>query len=264
MWGPVDGTRSAVVCGASIAGHPMRRRRLVFLVCLILGWVLSACGTTPTYVVFSGEDSGYPSGSPTASGSVIIIGDSSTAGTRFGGQDSANWATMVVNRLADRGNPTPVIVDGKGGSGYLKVGLEGTTFVTETDRLIDSDTIGVLYFGSANDVDVAGDVAAAVRRCAQIIKQRSPKAQVIAVGPAWSRAEPYTPNLLNYQTQLSDSWQSEGAEFVDPLTEGWLGDRVGMVGGDGVHPTDRAHGIYADRMFPLVQKLATQPSTTGH
>ena len=243
---------------------PTKASYRVLLACLLVGWVLSACSSVPTYVVVSGEDSDSPKGAPTSAGTVIIIGDSSTAGTRFGGQGGANWAAIVVDRLASAGNPTTVIVDGKGGSGYLKVGLEGTTFVTETDRLIDADTIGVLYFGSANDVDAPGDITAAVRRCAQIIKQRSPNAHVIAVGPAWSRAAPYTPNLLNYQSQLGDSWTSEGAQFVDPLAEGWLGDRVGMVGGDGVHPTDRAHGIYADRMLPLVEQLTAQGSPRGH
>ncbi|MCH5645482.1 SGNH/GDSL hydrolase family protein [Gordonia sp. ABSL49_1] len=234
------------------------RRCTLIVLSAILGWILCACANTPTYVVLSGGGSDSPSGSPSSPGEVIIIGDSSTAGTKFGGQGAANWATIVVNRLADEGNVTSVIVDGKGGSGYLKVGLEGTTFVTETDRLVDSDTVGVLYFGSSNDVDVAGDVATAVSRCAQIIKQRSPNARVIAVGPAWSRAEPYTPNLLDYVATLDDAWGAEGATFVDPLSEDWLGDRVGMVGGDGVHPTDRAHSIYADRMYPLVKQLAAQ------
>lgn len=189
---------------------------------------------------------------------MIVIGDSTTAGTVYGGRGQNNWAQIVEDRAAEAGIDTRFVVDGKGGSGYVKVGPEGTTFVTETDRLVDESTSAVLFFGSSNDVDAKGDLREAVSTALATVRRRAPDAEIIVVAPAWSRNEQYPARLLENRDIMREVAAQYDAQFVDPLSENWLGDRVGMVGADRVHPTDRAHQVIADHMYPIVKAAIVQ------
>ncbi|GAA3699990.1 SGNH/GDSL hydrolase family protein [Gordonia hankookensis] len=186
---------------------------------------------------------------------VVVIGDSTTSGTRYGGLGRSNWVRIAERRAQDDRLGVRFVVSAKGGAGYLLPGTQGTTFVSQAERTVTEDTALVVFFGSANDTDAPGDYAASVTRAYTIVRDRSPRARILVIGPAWSRFEPPTGQLLARVGTLKDVARHDGAEFADPIAEDWLGDRQGMVGGDGVHPTDRAHLVFADRIYPLVRSL---------
>ncbi len=43
-----------------------------------------------------------------------------------------------------------------------------------------------------------------------------------------------------------------GATFVDPIAARWFVDRPGLIGADGVHPTDAGHAYMAEKLAPLI------------
>ncbi len=191
-------------------------------------------------------------------GSIVIIGDSTTSGTKYGGQGTQNWARIVEDRATAERLNLSFTVSGKGGSGYIRQGTGGTTFVTETKRLVSRATTLVVYFGSSNDLGVQGNYPQAVDAALDEVKSAAPSAKVLVVAPLWSRREAPPAQLAECRGVLAAEARSHTVNYLDPVGDNWLGDRVGMVGGDGVHPTDQAHRVVADRLFPEIKRLAVQ------
>jgi lysophospholipase L1-like esterase len=186
---------------------------------------------------------------------MVIIGDSQTSGTRFGGEGRANWVKLISTRLTSAGHLVDLRVSGQGGSGYSNVGTSGTTFVSEATRLVNGDTDAVVFFGSNNDSSAGSDLTAAVYAALDSVRRVAPKARILVVGPAWPRSEPYSVEVLSISEILRDCAMSAGVAFIDPLAENWFTDTPGVVGADGVHPTDLGHRIIADRLYPSIASL---------
>ena len=57
-----------------------------------------------------------------------------------------------------------------------------------------------------------------------------------------------------------------GAAFVDPIAERWFVGQPGLIGADGVHPTDAGHEYMADKIAPAHQRaeLALPLHTERH
>ncbi|HEX3545697.1 MAG TPA: SGNH/GDSL hydrolase family protein, partial [Mycobacterium sp.] len=51
---------------------------------------------------------------------------------------------------------------------------------------------------------------------------------------------------LNYEAGVA------GAVFIDPIAAGWFVGRPGLIGADGVHPTDAGHALMAEKIAPLI------------
>jgi lysophospholipase L1-like esterase len=144
-------------------------------------------------------------------------------------------------------------VSGKGGSGYSTVGTDGTTFVSETRRLVTASTQVVVLFGSVNDVHasvrvLAGQVTAAV----DAVRTVSTSAGILLVGPSWTRNGPVDSRVIDVSKTVHDVAAVENVQFVDPIGQNWFAGRTDVVGGDGVHPTDAGHEVIAARLCPVV------------
>ena len=79
----------------------------------------------------------------------------------------------------------------------------------------------------------------------------SPAATFLVIGPPWPTADPPAAvvrirDALRYQAGVA------GAVFVDPIAEHWFVGRPGLIGADGVHPTDKGHEYLADMIAPLI------------
>lgn len=188
---------------------------------------------------------------------VVIIGDSLTEGTEFGGSGEANWAQQVSRRLRHDGINLNLVVAGRGGAGYAVAGHTGTDFAEEVDRLVQPDDDLVVIFGGTNDWPYPLDsVAPAVVSTLSEVRVRAPNAEIIVVGPVWPSPQP------NAQLEaLRDVAREEStrirAVFIDPLANGWFRNEPEFIGTDGIHPTDAGHLFIAEALYPVIRSALT-------
>jgi acyl-CoA thioesterase I len=165
---------------------------------------------------------------------VVVVGDSLSTG--HGTSPEQAWPALI--RTAPLLAGAQVLNAAENGSGYLSPGDSDGTFGTQVDQFVTPDTGVVLFFGSENDLGYAtsavGDAASAAITHAQAL---APAAKIIVVGPPSYSGDP-DQGLLDIRGQLKSAAQGAGAEFVDPIAEGWISDDVeDLIGPDGDHPT---------------------------
>lgn len=190
---------------------------------------------------------------------VDIIGDSYVGGSDEGGYGAANWTKIVGSRFYAESHPVDMNVTAVPGGGYLVRGPDKLTFAEAASTSLRSTADLVLVFGSRNDgKQDATTMAAAATDLYNKIHERAPQAKVIVVGPAWVN-ENVPENITSNSQAMSGAASAAGAEFVNPLSEGWFfGADSKLIGADGVHPTDAGHQYMAEKMYGLISKtLAT-------
>ena len=74
---------------------------------------------------------------------------------------------------------------------------------------------------------------------------------MLVIGPAWPTADPPR-KVLRIRDTLAYVSSAVGAPFVDPIAERWFVGQPGLIGADGVHPTDAGHAYLADKIAPLM------------
>ena len=101
-------------------------------------------------------------------------------------------------------------------------------------------------FGSLNDETLppgaVGDAAAATYRT---IRHRAPSARLVVIGPEWPNAQ-RPADLLAIRDAVRNAATAAGAEWIDPLAEGWFDRRPDLIGADGWHPTDAGHAYLTE------------------
>jgi lysophospholipase L1-like esterase len=186
---------------------------------------------------------------------IAVIGDSTTSGSDWGGRGPAGWPSLVWADLQTQGiNPVPD-VSGKGGSGYVHRGIEGTVFPEEAANVVNSQDNLIVFFGSSNDVEDEPDVIASAARTAYEEARRvAPTATLLVIGPAFPTSE-VPGQLLAIRDVLKEEAERVGGIFVDPLAEGWFWDGPPeLIGGDGFHPTDEGHVYLAQHIEPHIKQ----------
>ena len=229
-----------------------RRRRkqgpAVFgLVALCAGLVLTGCHLTG-----SAESSlTGASGSQEPVRSVVVIGDSLSTGFGTGPQHA--WPNLIATSPRDDAVPLEIHNAAQNGSGYLNVGLTGTTFAWQVEQAVTPKADLVLFFGSVNDLrhDPA-DLAPAIAEIYASARRQAPTATFLVVGPPAYSARPEARRLA-LRDVVERAAQAAGARFVDPIAEGWLvGDLERFVGPDGLHPSVEGNHHLRDKMEPLM------------
>ena len=128
-----------------------------------------------------------------------------------------------------------------------------------TAHAVQRNDVLVVFFGSRNDQPVDPrrfpDLAAGTF---QLARFAAPDARFLVIGPPWPTATP-PPAVLKIRDSLRDQALANGAEFVDPIAEGWFVGRPDLIGRDGVHPTDAGHAYMAERIAPLIYRQLTVP-----
>jgi lysophospholipase L1-like esterase len=192
---------------------------------------------------------------PASVPTVDIIGDSYVAGSDQGGYGPANWTKIVGSRFYAESRPVDMNVIGRAGAGYVVRGSDKVTFAEAAATSLRSTADLVLVFGSRNDGKQASETmeAAAADLYAKI-RERAPDARIVVVGPAW--VDEGVPDfIVSDSLAISAAAKAAGADFVDPLAEGWFfGDDAKLIGTDGVQPTDAGHQYLAEKMYGLISR----------
>lgn len=236
----------------------------------------AACAQTPEYIRVDLPSSVAPSpagvssvgpssarpGSPAVD--LVVIGDSTTAGTVFGGQGRYNWVSLVGDRIAEDQMPVDVIKSSHGGSGYLNRGPDDTVFAEEAEAVVSESAAVVVVFGSGNDVDEKGDVGAAATQICRRVARVAPRARLLYVAPSWTRGQAVPRELRSIAEAIGGAAKEcAGAQFLDPIGERWFPDLTGMIGGDGIHPTNAGHEVFATHIYPVVKRLLADATRPG-
>jgi len=184
---------------------------------------------------------------------IAVVSDSYTTGTNMGGNGRRGWTALAWGQLAQQGLPVNADVAAEGRAGYWQRGDHGSVFADLTDRAVRPEDRLVVFFGSRNDQGadpfqlggLAHDVYDRAHRTA-------PGARLLIVGPLWPTAD-VPPAVLQIRDVLRMQAGFAGADFIDPIAERWFVDAPGLIGSDGVHPTDAGHAYLAGRMAALIK-----------
>lgn len=174
---------------------------------------------------------------------VSVIGDSYTAGSAENSEERT-WVTLLPSDLNVIAESHAV-----GGVGYSRGGEN--SFPAQAERIrADSDL--VIIFGSRNDSTANPDATyAEAARTMQAAQAKAPDATLVAVGFPWP-TDPPSQAAVAARDALARAAADSGAHFVDALTEGWL-LAPGLIGSDGVHPTDAGVDVITSRMADIIR-----------
>lgn len=182
---------------------------------------------------------------------VSVIGDSYTLGSSMGGTRDHGWAAIVFEDLS-----ADVAVEARDGSGYVS-GVEHGVAFGQLVESISPESDVVIVFGSGNDMSCTPDeVEAAALSLLGEVRMIAPLAKVVMVGTPWPTAD-FPDNVRAIRDRLYRVAGDVGVTFVDPLAERWFWDEPGLIGTDGVHPTDAGHAYMAAQLRPVI--LASLP-----
>lgn len=243
------------------------RRATVFLLLLIAA--VTGCEHAPPEYVSRYTPPASPGappppvaagGAPADAAAVAVIGDSYTEGTAFGGEGPDGWPALVAAQLRRQGIDIVPFVEAEEGSGYVTPGInEGNVFSDQISKVVRPNERVVIVFGSRGDSDVTADqLQPAVRQTLDQISAAAPQARLVVIGPVSTNPDP-PPTMLEARDVLRTETQSMGAEFVDPIEDGWFGDRPDLIAPDGTHPNDAGHAYMAEKIAPLIAQEMRSP-----
>ena len=183
---------------------------------------------------------------------VVAIGDSFTESTAFGDAGANSWNQAVFRQLRKRGVDINAESSGEAGSGYVARGIRETTFGEEARKLVDPDDDLVIIFGGSGDApEQPESVEAAVSETFLLVRNASPHAKLIVVGPASPGADP-APGVIRVRDIIRDETVKAGATFVDPIADKWFVRDPTLIRENG-SPTDAGHAYIAERLLPVMQ-----------
>ena len=183
----------------------------------------------------------------------VVIEDSVAAESPYGGLGSRAWTAALQRQLGLAG------VDM-----YLRVGLapgyteeDGKSFATEIRLRVNPDTDVVILFGGTSDIPSLDTLRVAVDATLHDIAAIAPAAEVIIIGPIWTRPDPAPEPLVAVGNVLRDAAAADNGQFIDPIGENWFAGRDDAVTGDDSPAlSDAAHQIIADRLTDRVAAAA--------
>lgn len=251
-----------------------RRRRwpkvLAFLALFL------AAGLLTVYALSQSDADGapLPGATPTAAAEpaplaekvpqIDILGDSYVAGSAEGGKGAENWTKVVGSRFYDQGTRVELNVMAQPGSGYLARGSTDLIFREAATLRLRPTADVVVVFGSRNDGRQTPDAMyTAARSLYSDIRDIAPEAKVVVVGPIWVNGA--VPSFITANNaEMKQAAADEGIPYIDALSEEWLaGANEGLIGLDGIHPTDEGHAYLAEKLFPLIEERLPQPAPAG-
>jgi acyl-CoA thioesterase-1 len=173
---------------------------------------------------------------------VSFVGDSYTGGSGMNSGVDALWATLLANERGwVRVSATGMA---EGGSGFLQPGKEGTRFIDRADRLIEAQPDIVFIAGGFNDLGShsADEIADAESEFVSTIRAGLPDARLVLLS-AFSASRPSSEALELVELGAGIA-AGASAQYIDVST---LFEQVdGLIGEDGVHPTDQGHRVIYD------------------
>lgn len=228
---------------------------LTFSAALVLAGCQGAGSTT------TAPDSSSPSSGTMRN--VVVIGDSMSTG--FGTSAGSAWPNLIATAPRDDSIPLKILNTAQNGSGYLNVGITGSTFARQVEQGVTSDADLVVFFGSVNDLHHdPTQLAAVIDGIYASAKERAPRATLLVVGPPAYSTLPEA-RYLAVRDVVKRQAQAAGAIHVDPIAQGWFVDDVDrLVGPDGLHPSVAGQHYLREKIEPLIlETLRRQSDVTG-
>lgn len=227
--------------------------------------VLLAAASLLSFYALSNSDQaiGDPRTGTAAEGPAVpkvpqldILGDSYVAGSSEGGIGPANWTRLVGTRFYEQGPQVEMSVMAQPGSGYLTRGATDLVFREAATLRLRSTADVVVVFGSRNDgrqTDMA--MYQAAKMLYSDIHDIAPQAKVVVFGPVWVDAD--VPDFISANNAaMARAAAEEDVQYIDALAEGWFaGSEQGLIGEDGIHPTDVGHAYLAEKIFPVLNEV---------
>ncbi len=217
---------------------------------------LAEAGVLLCLVPMAAASAQQPAVTAAPSARVVVVGDSLSTG--HGTSPAQAWPALL------RADPVfagvQVVNAAENGSGYVRPGDSDGTFGTQVNQFVTAGTGVVVFFGSENDLGYAtSDVGAAASAAITHAEALAPAAKIIVVGPPSYSGDP-DPGLLDIRGQLKSAAQGAGAEFVDPIAEGWISDDVEeLIGPDGDHPTVAGQHYLLEHIAALIEQASPEP-----
>ncbi|MEY2957433.1 MAG: hypothetical protein RLZZ01_1, partial [Actinomycetota bacterium] len=186
---------------------------------------------------------------------MVIIGDSYST--------QANpWHRRVFETVMATGEVV-LTVDAIGGTGYVNGQPDRINFLERLHDLSPGTDL-VVFFGSLNDVhhraDLVGRTAAAAF---ELAKTTAPGVQLVVIGPPTVVPDRFD-DMSAIRDELARAAATAGAEFIDPIGEGWFaGDDVRFISDDGVHPTPAGQDYMADKLRDRLLRSVEAASRAG-
>lgn len=188
---------------------------------------------------------------------VVVIGDSLSTG--LGTSPNQAWPKLLQAVRLPGNRAVAITNAAENGSGYLATGVEGDTFGMEVQAAVTPATDVILFFGSDNDVGAdPEELKAAVASTFDAASSLAPKATLVAIGPL-SGSEGPDEVLADVCSSEASAAQDMGVNFIDPIADHWLSDRVDvLLGPDGEHPSTKGQKFLRDQMKQILS--AARPS----
>ncbi|WP_372460721.1 SGNH/GDSL hydrolase family protein [Actinomycetospora endophytica] len=168
---------------------------------------------------------------------VAFVGDSYFAGTKLGGIGRSNIASLLAGRFGWNSLNAAV-----GGTGYAHASSTSPPYaLAQLPAVLSHDPSLILVEGSINDGHAEpASAEAAAKNLYAVIAGRLPGVRIVVVGPiSPGRA---TGSLAALDDAMRRAANSCGLPYIDASGEDWLPAGIpGLIGSDGVHPTDAGH-----------------------
>lgn len=214
------------------------------LVVALSGFALSETGDAPAN---AGSVPTLPAAAQTEAAAeppvLAYIGDSYTTGSTMN-TEGKTWTALLNADLNATAQSLAV-----GSNGYV---TGDDNFVVQSEQ-VRPDADVVVLFGSRNDSQGYDAVNAAATTALANVRSRAADADVIVIAPAWVNTNPPA-SVREGRDALRDAAEAASVRFVDALDERWLAAGDGLIGADGVHPTDLGHAELLQRIRPLIDE----------
>ncbi|OAN35045.1 hypothetical protein A4X17_11215 [Plantibacter sp. H53] len=188
-----------------------------------------------------------------AGASVIIFGDSWTAG--YAATPSSEGYAYLTG--ADMGWETSV--RGVSGTGYLNAGpnAEGT-YAQRIAELPDAEPSLFIMQGGINDAfQDQSTLGEAIDATLAAVRSKYPTTQIVLLGPAPS-ALPVEANLSSVDNDLRGAARSAGIHYVSPIAENWItAENYQSVIDETAagHPSTAGHRYLADKTIEALRNI---------
>ncbi|MGW5267719.1 SGNH/GDSL hydrolase family protein [Rhodococcus sp. NPDC003994] len=185
---------------------------------------------------------------------MAVIGDSYSRGSATGGPEG-NWTRLLARDLYRASSPVLMEVSSVAGAD-LDPATPGTpSFASLAADVLKSDTRLVVAFGARSDTRAQPNDG--VRELVDLISQRSPQADFMMIGAVCAPVDDCS-LAGEYNRGLAGAVDQAGGVFVDPVGEQWFqGQDRGLIGVDGIHPTNAGYIYIAGKLFDRVNMLLT-------
>lgn len=247
-----------------LPGHPAVVLALVLAGVLALSGCAGAGLAAGNAGLAAGNDA-YPAASKASQAEphkVVVVGDSFSTG--MGSSVADAWPSLIDAAPLNPEDNFDVVNVSQNGSGYVTVGDNNSTFVSQVKGAVTPDTQLVAFFGSENDMgNSKAAIGAAAEAAFDAVKAKSPHAVVLAVGPPSYTTSPKAARLA-VRDALKQAASRAGALFVDPIAQGWfIGQAAELVGPDGDHPSAAGQRYLQAQLEKLIsEEVPAMPAPT--